>query len=138
MMTASKTKSRFTLPELGEKVSGRRRPARVAEAVREEIAVMMIRDIKDPRVRMAAITSVTITPDLRSARVLFSCAREEAVKVAAGLESCKGFMRSQLGKKLGLRCVPDLDFHYDQSVEYQLEIGKILKEIAEEDDQPAS
>ncbi|NTV14229.1 MAG: 30S ribosome-binding factor RbfA [Desulfobulbaceae bacterium] len=132
-MSAHKTKSRFAVPELGEKVG--RRPARVADAIREEIAGVLIREVKDPRLAMVAITSVSVSPDLRSARVLFSCAREESDRVAAGLESCKGFLRSHLARKLGLRCVPDLDFRYDLRVERQLEMERLLKEIAEQDEQ---
>lgn len=132
-MVARKAKSRFTIPELGERVG--RRPARVAEAIQEEIATLLIREIKDPRVVKAAITAVTVSPDLRQARVLFSCAQEEVERVAAGLASSKGFIRSHLAKQLGLRCVPDLDFRHDQSVEHQLEIERLLKEIAKEDEQ---
>lgn len=134
-MTARKAKSRFALPELGERVG--RRPARVAEAIQEEIATLLLREIKDPRVTLAAITSVTVSPDLRQARVMFSCAREMAEKVAEGLTSSKGFIRSHLARQLGLRYVPELDFRYDQSVEHQLEMEKLLKEIAEKDEQAA-
>lgn len=134
-MTARKAKSRFALPELGERVG--RRPARVAEAIQEEIATLLIREIKDPRVIRAAITSVSVSPDLRQARVLFSCVREEVERVTEGLKSSKGFIRSHLAKKLGLRCVPDLDFRHDQSVEHQFEIEMLLKEIAKEDEQPS-
>jgi len=134
-MTGRKVKSRFSLPELGERVG--RRPARVAEAIQEEIAMLLLREIKDPRVAMAAITSVTVSPDLRQARVMFSCATEEAARVAAGFASSKGFIRSHLAKQLGLRYVPELDFRHDQSVEHQLEMEKILKEIAEQDEQAA-
>ena len=133
-MSAHKTKSRFVVPELGERVG--RRPARVADAIREEIAGVLIREVKDPRVAaMIAITSVSVSPDLRSARVMFSCAQEEADRVAAGLESCKGFLRSHLARKLGLRCVPELHFRYDLSVERQLEMEMLLKEIATNDEQ---
>lgn len=134
-MTAHKTKSRFSIPELGEKTG--RRPSRVAEAIREEIAGMLIREVKDPRVAMLAITSVTVSPDLRQARVLYSCSREASERAAAGLESCKGFLRSHLAKQLGLRYVPELNFRYDLSVERQLEMEKILKEIASQDEQPS-
>lgn len=134
-MSSRKAKSRFTVPELGERVG--RRPARVAEAIQEEVATLLIREIKDPRVGMAAITSVSVSPDLRQARVLFSCALEEVERVAEGLKSSKGFIRSHLAKKLGLRCVPDLDFRHDLRVEHQLEMETILKEIAEKDEQPS-
>jgi len=133
-MTARKTKSRFALPELGQKVG--RRPARVADSIKEEIATLLLRKIKDPRIGLATITSVTVTPDLRLARVFFSCARPESEEVAAGLNSSKGFIRRHLARELGLRYVPELDFRYDQSVERQLEMERILKEIAAEDEQP--
>jgi ribosome-binding factor A len=133
-MTARKTKSRFTLPELGQKVG--RRPARVADSIKEEIANLLLRKIKDPRIGLATITSVTVTPDLRLARVFFSCAQPQSEEVAAGLNSSKGFIRSHLARELGLRYVPELDFRYDQSVERQLEMERILKEIAAEDEQP--
>ena len=135
-MTSRKSKSRFSLPELGEKVGGRR-PARVADRIKEEIAVLLLRKIKDPRVVAAAITTVTVSPDLRLARVFFSCPREESERVLAGLNSSKGFLRSHLARALGLRYVPELDFRYDQGVERQLEMEKLLKEIAAEDDQSA-
>lgn len=131
-MTARKTKSRYALPELGEKVG--RRPARVADSIKQAIATMLLREVKDPRIGLATITSVSVTPDLRLARVLFSCARAEAEKVAAGLDSSKGFIRSQLARELGLRHVPELDFRYDQSVERQLEMEQLLREIAADDE----
>ena len=132
-MTARKAKSRFSLPELGEKVG--RRPARVADSVKEEIALLLLHRIKDPRVAGVAITSVTVTPDLRLARIFFSCSRDQAERVAAGLSSAKGFIRSHLAAKLELRYAPDLDFRYDEGVEHQLEMERLLKEIAEEDEQ---
>jgi len=132
-MSGRKCRSRFALPELGEKVG--RRPARVAEAIQQEIASLLIREIKDPRVGMAAITLVTVSPDLRQARVMFSCPPEEVEQVAAGLASSKGFIRSHLARQLGLRCVPELDFRHDQSVEQQLKIEMLLKEIAKTDEQ---
>jgi len=134
-MCAHKAKSRYALPELGEKVG--RRPARVADAIREDIAGALIREIKDPRVALIAITAVSVSPDLRSARVLYSCPPEDSDRVAAGLASCKGFLRSHLAKSLGLRCVPELDFRYDLSVERQLEMERLLKEIAANDEQSA-
>ena len=132
-MTPRKAKSRFALPGLGQKVG--RRPARVADSIKEEIATLLLRKIKDPRIGLAAITSVTVSPDLRLARVFFSCPGAECEKVAAGFNSCKGFIRSHLARELGLRYAPELDFRYDQSVERQLEMEKILKEIAAEDEQ---
>ncbi|MEN8142539.1 MAG: ribosome-binding factor A, partial [Thermodesulfobacteriota bacterium] len=65
-MVAKKSRSRFVLPELGEKTG--RRPARVADNIKSEIANLLLRKIKEPRVYNVTITSVKTTPDLRRAQ----------------------------------------------------------------------
>jgi len=129
---ARKSRSRFTLPELGERVG--RRPARVADNIKHEIATLLLRKSKDPRVYNVTITRVTVTPDLRLARVFFSCRDGEVDEALSGLASAKGFIRSHLAKEMGMRYVPDLDFRHDESLERQLEMEKLLQEIASEDD----
>ncbi len=134
-MAARKSKSRFALPELGEKVG--RRPARVADNIKSEVATLLLRKIKDPRVYGATITQVKITPDLRRAWIYFSTLSENIEEVAAGLNSASGFIRSHLARELGMRYVPDLEFKYDQTIEKMAEMDKLFQEIASEDDQPS-
>ena len=132
-MAGKRSRSRFVLPELGEKTG--RRPARVADNIKNEIAMFLLRKVKDPRIYNVTITGVKITPDLRRAQVMFSCSSEEAENVGEGLASAKGFIRSHLARELGMRHVPDLEFVQDLSIERQFEMDKLFREIAEKDDQ---
>ncbi len=131
-MVAKKSRSRFTLPELGEKTG--RRPARVADNIKSEIATLLLRKIQDPRVYNVTITQVKITPDLRRAWIYFSCLDRNVEEVTAGLASAKGFIRSHLARVLGMRYVPDLEFRHDLTINRMAEMDKIFHEIAEEDD----
>ena len=131
-MAAKKSRSRFTLPELGEKIG--RRPARVADNIKNEIATLLLRKIQDPRVYNVTITQVKITPDLRRAWIYFSCLDRNVEEVTAGLTSAKGFIRSHLARVLGMRFVPDLEFKHDLTINRMAEMDKIFHEIAEEDD----
>ncbi len=132
-MAGKRSRSRFVLPELGEKTG--RRPARVADNIKNEIATLLLRKIKDPRLYNVTITGVRITPDLRRAQVMFSCHGQDGDKVGEGLTSAKGFIRSHLARELGMRYVPELEFVQDVSLDQQSEIENLFREIAEEDDQ---
>ncbi len=132
-MAGKRSRSRFVLPELGEKTG--RRPARVADNIKNEIAMLLLRKVKDPRLYNVTITGVKITPDLRRAQVMFSCSGGDAEDVGSGLASARGFFRSHLARELGMRYVPDLEFVQDLSLERQFEMDELFREIAEKDDQ---
>ena len=107
-----------------------RRADRVAEAVREVIAELLLRDIKDPRIGMITLTSVAFSDDLKHARVYFSCvgdsrARERSL---SGLRSAAGFIRSQVTRRLKLRYAPDLTFVFDPSLEAAERVATLLKD----------
>ena len=131
-MASRKSRSRFSLPELGEKIG--RRPARVADNIKIEIAGLLLRKIKDPRVQGVSITEVKTTPDLRRAWVYFSTLKDNVEEVTAGLNSARGFIRSHLARQLGMRYVPDIEFRHDQTIERMAEMDKLFQEIASEDD----
>ncbi|MCA1766112.1 MAG: 30S ribosome-binding factor RbfA [Desulfobulbaceae bacterium] len=132
-MTAKKSRSRFALPELGGRQEGRR-PARVGDSIKQEVALLLMRKIKDPRLYNVTITQVKVTPDLRRAWIYFSCLDEDVKEVLAGLNSAKGFMRTHLAKVMGMRYVPNLEFQHDLAGERMAEMDKIFREIAKEDD----
>ncbi len=114
----------------------RRRPARVADAIKNEIALLLIRKIKDPRLTEVTITQVKVTDDLRTARIYFSVYNENAADDAlAGFEKAAGFFRSQIAQVLPLRSVPRLLFKQDQSVLHQAKMDRLFSEI-EVDDGP--
>ncbi|HVO27522.1 MAG TPA: 30S ribosome-binding factor RbfA [Candidatus Margulisiibacteriota bacterium] len=107
-----------------------RRADRVAEAVREVIAELLLRDIKDPRIGMITLTSVAFSDDLKHARVYFSCVGDSAVRERSltGLRSAAGFIRSQVTRRLKLRYAPDLTFVFDPSLEAADRVATLLKD----------
>lgn len=106
------------------------RVERVADAIREVIAELLLRGVKDPRVGMATITGVKLTPDLRHARVYFSVIGDEATRTRtlAGLRSAAGFIRNQIGKRLSLRVSPEVIFEIDPSFEQAERVSQLLKD----------
>ncbi|OGQ96819.1 MAG: ribosome-binding factor A [Deltaproteobacteria bacterium RIFOXYD12_FULL_57_12] len=115
---------------------GNKRPQRVADAIRQEISLLLVGKINDPRLVPLSITSVEVTRDLRWAKVFYSVfgGEQQARDAAAGLASAKGFIRSHLAGVLGLRVTPDLDFRRDFSLVRQEEMERLLKEIAADDE----
>lgn len=108
-----------------------KRSDRVADLIRQEIAEMLYRNVKDPRLGGVTITGSEVSPDLRYARVfyIFRGDETEKEKVAQGLTKAKGFIRRELGKRLHLRYLPELDFRYDTSFDYGNKIDRLLKEL---------
>lgn len=129
-MAAKKSKTRFTLPDISRPVN--RRPSRVADTIRKELAMLLIQKTKDPRLYHISITDVDVSPDLKNAKVYFGCNEDEVKDVQAGLESAKGFMRSHLAQVMSLRHIPKLNFIYDQSIEKRKELERLFMEIENE------
>ncbi len=107
------------------------RPIRVAELIQAEIADLLLRQLKDPRLTMATISRVVVSPDLRHARVYVSRVGSEAEQQAAmaGFHQATGFIRSHLGKRLKLRYVPQLDFQLDTAIAYGVRVSRLLHEL---------
>ena len=111
------------------------RRERVAELLREEISALMLRDMKDPRVRLASITRVTVSPDLREARVMVSALGDddERQSVVRALRHAEGFLRGRLGGRLeSLRSSPNLHFELDESIAYSIHINTVLRDLETE------
>ena len=124
------SKPRYTvLPEILRAPRTPRRE-RVAELLREEISQLMMREMKDPRVRLASVSSVSVSPDLRQARVMISAvgADDERTAVVAAMRHAEGFVRAQLGNRLeNLRSIPHLRFELDESIAYSVRISSMLR-----------
>lgn len=91
----------------------------------------MLRRVKDPRVQGVTLIGVDVSPDLALARVYYSVLGNEETRaeVAMGLESARGFVKRELGKRLKLRRTPDVIFLLDTSLEHGSRIQQILKEL---------
>jgi len=115
-----------------------RRTDRVAEALQELIAELLLREIKDPRVGLVTVTGVKITPDLRHARVYFSCLGDETQRAQSlkGLNSAAGFVRSQVARRLNLRVAPQIVFEFDESFEQADRLSRLLKDALPRDPKP--
>ena len=112
-----------------------RRPDRLAEAIREEVATFLAEDAKDPRIMgLVTVTGVDVTRDLRTARVFVSVMGSEAERAATfeGLESLAGHLRSRLGRLLRLRSAPEIFFKQDESIARAARIETLLAQIKAE------
>jgi ribosome-binding factor A len=113
------------------------RPERVAEQLRQEISRLMVTEMKDPRVRMASISQVKLSPDLRSARVMVSAvgSDEERRAVVDGLRHAAGYLRAELGHILeNLKVSPKLSFELDESIAYSVKVSTMLRELGVQSD----
>jgi ribosome-binding factor A len=106
------------------------RPARVAELLKEEISQIISYELADQRIRPTTVTHLKISSDLRHARVYVSLigSRQEVDETIRGLNRAAGFIRSQLYPRLYLRFVPELVFHYDDTLEKAERIEKLFAE----------
>ncbi len=136
-MVSAKHKTRFKLPD-GLAPEPKRRPARVGDAIRNEISSLLLYKVKDPSLQGVSIAHVEMSNDLKLAKVYYSCTVESSAKVRQGLSRAKGFMRSSLAKILQLRYAPDLIFYPDPSGDYDAKMDKIFHEIANEKNESGS
>lgn len=116
-----------------------RRPDRVAEAIREAVAMFLAEGVKDPRVTgLVTVTGVDVTRDLRHAKVHVSILGSEQDKkqTMEGLASVAGHLRARLGRTLRLRVTPELDFRYDASIAHAAHIDSLLEQIRADDAKP--
>jgi len=107
------------------------RPERVAGQIHKVISELLLSgEIKDPRVALITLTEVSVTRDLRLARVFYSCLGDDEQKASAaqGLAKVAPFVRRLLGQQMRLRHVPELRFEYDQSSETGRRIDELLRE----------
>lgn len=110
------------------------RPEKVAHLMRREVADILQRRVRDPRVSaMVSVTDVEVTPDLSFARVYVSIMGPEAERAATleALRHAAGFVRHELGERLDLREVPEVRFVHDESLERGARVEDLLKRIQE-------
>lgn len=110
---------------------GGKRTERTGELIRAELGRLILMKLKDPRLGFVTITQVTMSADLRHARVMFSVMRSQphAESTQEALESARGFLQHELADILKLRLTPRLSFHLDASVEHSMRIEALIKKI---------
>jgi ribosome-binding factor A len=110
-----------------------KRAVRVSDQMKQEIADILMRKIKDPRIGFVTVTDVEGADDLRNAKVFVSVLGEDRAATLKGLESAGAFIRSELGKRMRMKFVPELIFRYDDSAERGAHIMELLHEIEEKE-----
>ena len=108
------------------------------EAARAAVALIIEREISDPRIFMTTVTGVEVTPDKSVAHIYVSNDPSRYDEMMAGLESAKGRIRSLLGKAVGWRTTPELNFHIDEALDEGQRIADILATADERREQFAS
>ena len=113
-----------------------KRADRVADLIQMEIFDILLRQVRDPRIGAVTITGAKVSDDLRTARIFFvELGKDQcSAEVKTGLASATGFLRRELGRRLQLRCVPELLFSYDPSFAYGSRIERLISEIHREEE----
>ncbi len=111
-----------------------KRATRVADQIRMEVAEIIMRKTKDPRVSSVTVTDVELSNDLRFARVYVTTLRDGQAEVDAfeGLAKAAGFIRAELGRRLHLRYTPELIFQKDMSGPQGDRILTLLEQVEAE------
>jgi ribosome-binding factor A len=112
-------------------MTGFKRTDRVGDQIRMEIADILMRRVKDPRVGFVTVTAVDVSADLKQARV-YVTVLQQGLREAESLEAlsrAEGFIKSELGRRLKLRYVPTLTFVKDTSVDRVTRVMTLLDEL---------
>ena len=144
MMMTLPMESRFSKP-LKAIPFGGKRTDRVGDQIKMEVADILLRKAKDPRVASVTVLSVDVSPDLAHAKVYISVppsvrpegidSKENVIHEKAalvGLNNARGFIRSELARRLPLKRVPDISFFVDQSEKRVSRLLALLEEVGEE------
>ena len=101
---------------------------RINSNVQRELSYILANEIKNPHIKFITITAVDVTSDLSYAKVYFTTLGD-IKETLSGLKSAKGFIRRELADRIELRHVPELEFVYDESIEYGKKIEEIIEDI---------
>lgn len=108
------------------------RADRVGGLLHEVLSDVLKKEISDPRLKKTTITAVKISDDLKHAKIYFITDSSETKDAAMnGFRSAEGYLKKKLAQQLGLRYMPALKFHYDESLDYGARIDNVLKSIHE-------
>jgi ribosome-binding factor A len=108
---------------------------RLAEEIKREVTSMLQTELNDPRIcKLTSITDVEVSRDLRYAKLFFSVfgSDEEQSQTLVGLQSAGGFIRSELGKRIRLRFLPELTFCLDASIQRGIRLSGLIRQVMDD------
>ncbi len=112
------------------------RPNRVADQIREVVSELLARGaVHDPGIGFITLTRVQVSADLQTAHVLYTSLGDAKARTetAKALKRATPFFRRQIGERMRLRRVPEVDFRFDEAIAHQDRIEQILRDLHEED-----
>ena len=113
---------------------------RVADQIQRDLAELIARELKDPRVGMVTLNAVEVTPDYAHAKVFFSVLVGDPLECEEALNHAAGFLRNGLFKRLQIHTVPTLHFQFDRTTERAAEMSALISKAnatrAVEDEEP--
>lgn len=109
-----------------------RRLLKAGEAIREVVAMAILTEIRDPRVKNITVIGVEVAPDMREAKVLISIMGSESQQATSlrGLQNSAGFLQAKIAERIDTRYTPKLTFVADEGVKKSLAVAQILDQIA--------
>lgn len=110
------------------------RPDRVADQLRAEVSDLLARHVHDPGIGFVTVTRAHVSPDLQFARIFYTTMGDASARQTTGraLKRAAPFLRREIGRRLRLKRVPELEFAFDESIEQQDRIERLLQQIHEE------
>src|SRR3954471_16388806 len=111
------------------------RTRRVAELIKRELALLIPQSVRDPHVGLVTLTYASVSPDMSNARIYFTLlgGMEKAKETERALNRAAGFLRRELHGRVVLRSIPQLRFHYDESVERGARVSSLIDRAMAED-----
>ncbi|MEW6648436.1 MAG: 30S ribosome-binding factor RbfA [Pseudomonadota bacterium] len=112
------------------------RSRRVGEQMQRELALLIQRELKDPRLGMITVSGVEVTRDFAHAKVFVTVLSDDPAQVAQSLEGLRhaaGFLRRELGRRMQLRTIPELHFAHDTSVERGTRLSALIDQAVAAD-----
>jgi ribosome-binding factor A len=112
-----------------------KRAVRIGDQLLREIADLLVKKVKDPRIKGATLTGVRLSDDLRHAKVYYSVMgdKEAFERTQAGLDSAKGFIKKEIGHRMDLKYMPDITFKHDPSLAEGEHMERLFEKLKLED-----
>jgi ribosome-binding factor A len=107
---------------------------RIESSMVKEVSYILMTEVKDPNVKFVTVTAAKVTSDLSYAKIYVTVLNKEYTKdTLKALNNAKGFIRNELKERMDIRNIPELEFVYDESIEYGNKIEKIIEYIHKDD-----
>ena len=108
-----------------------KRAVRVGDQLLREIADILMRRVKDPRVKGTTLTGIRVSDDLKHARIFYSLIgdKKDIIRAQAGLDSARGFIKREIGIRMDLKYIPDIIFKHDPTLEKGNSFERLLEKL---------